>query len=485
MSWLYWVPILVTAAAGLLLGVCRFSRRASVVFAASAAALSLIAAVGIALVPPGRCVFLPLTGALTLSFDADALSALFSVLTGTCWLLVLIYAAAYMEEDENAPHFYAWLMLTLAAMYGLFYADNLMTMYMFFELVTLLSMPLVLQDRTRESVSAAVKYLLYSLAGAFMALFGVFFLYTCADAPLFQAGGAALNVAGKENLLYVSSLLVLMGFGVKAGLFPLHGWLPTAHPVAPAPASALLSGLIVKAGVFASLRWVFYTVGADALRGTWVQVTYLILALVTIFMGSMMAFREDGFKRRLAYSTVSQASYILLGISLLHPLALTGALLHVVYHAIAKSTLFLSAGAVIHVTGKTKVSELSGIGPKLPVTLWCFTIASVTLIGIPPMSAFYSKWYLAEGALGSGLGAFSWIAPVVLLISALLTAGYLLPVSVRAFFPGHGAPVEKRAHEDLRLLVPMLVFAAAAAALGVWSGPISGLIRQIVTAVLP
>ena len=485
MSWLYWVPILSAAAAGMLLGVCRFSRRGAVVFAAAATVLSLAAGVGIAVVQPGRCVFLPLTDALTLSFSADALSSLFSVLTGACWLLVLVYAAAYMEEDENAPRFYAWLMLTYAAMSGLFYSDNLMTLYMFFELVTLLSMPLVLQDRSKESIAAAVKYLLYSLAGAFMALFGVFFLYTCADAPLFQAGGTALRTAGRENLLYVSSLLVLMGFGVKAGLFPLHGWLPTAHPVAPAPASALLSGLIVKAGVFASLRWVFYTVGADALRGTWVQYTYLILALVTIFMGSMMAFREIGFKRRLAYSTVSQASYILLGIGLLHPLALTGALLHVVYHAIAKSTLFLSAGTVIHVTGKTEVTELRGIGQKLPITMWCFTIASVTLIGIPPMSAFYSKWYLAEGALGADLGAFSWIAPVVLLISALLTAGYLLPVSIHGFFPGHDFTPEKRAHEDLRMIVPLLIFAAAAAVLGVWSGPVSGLIGQIVTAVLP
>ena len=145
------------------------------------------------------------------------------------------------------------------------------------------------------------------------------------------------------------------------------------------------------------------------------------------------------------------------GIGLLHPAALTGALLHVVYHSIAKNTLFLSAGSVIHSTEQTKVSELRGIGQKLPITMWCFTIASVTLIGIPPMSAFYSKWYLAEGALASGLGAFSWVAPVILLVSALLTAGYLLPVSIRGFFPGHDFPKQERMHEDTRMIVPMLI----------------------------
>ena len=485
MTWLYWIPILLPAVVGAVLGICRVGRRSAAALSVAAVAVSLAASIAIAAVHPGSCVILRMTRALTLSFSADALSALFSVLTGASWLLVLIYAFAYMHEDPNESSFYGWLLLTYATMSGLFYSENPVTMYMFFELVTLMSMPLVLQDRTQESISAAVKYLLYSLAGAFMALFGVFFLYTCVEAPVFAAGGTVLNAVGRENLLRVSSLLVLLGFGVKAGLFPLHGWLPTAHPVAPAPASALLSGLIVKAGVFASLRWIFYTVGADSVRGTWVQYTYLTLALITIFLGSMMAFREDGFKRRLAYSTVSQASYILLGIGLLHPAALTGALLHVVYHSIAKNTLFLSAGSVIHATGKTKVSELRGIGQKMPITMWCFTIASVTLIGIPPMSAFYSKWYLAEGALASGLGAFAWVAPVILLVSALLTAGYLLPVSIRGFFPGHDFPVQERLHEDARMVVPMLILSAAAAVLGVWSGPIGTVIGQIVTAVLP
>ncbi|MEA4822642.1 MAG: proton-conducting transporter membrane subunit [Clostridiaceae bacterium] len=486
MTFLYWIPLLLPLLAGCAVGFCKplSGRRTAPAITIVATALSLAASAEIAVAEPGRCEIVSMTETLTLAMRADTLSSLFAILTGSSWLLVLIYAFCYMEKDAQAPRFFAWLMFSYAALSGLYYAENLVTMYMFFELVTLLSMPLVLQDRTKESIAVAVKYLLYSLSGAFMGLFGVFVLYSCAGNPVFTAGGVALDTTGREGLLLAASFLVLVGFGVKAGLFPLHGWLPAAHPVAPAPASALLSGVIVKAGVFATLRWIYYTIGADVLRGTWVQTAYLVLTMITIFMGSMMAYREDGFKRRLAYSTVSQVSYALLGIGLLHPVALAGALLHVVYHSVTKNTLFLTAGSVIHSTGKKNVTELRGVGQQLPVTMWCFTIASVTLIGIPPMSAFYSKWYLAEGALSSGAGAAVWIAPVELLLSALLTAGYLLPVAVKAFFPGHNFKTEKRMHEDLRMVIPMLILTSGAAVFGVWSGPIGKAVWRIAGAVL-
>lgn len=484
---LYLVPILLPVLAGLLIGCCRPFRKgaAFVALSAGSAALSLASVICAAVLKPGSFTILAMSDSLTLALGSDHLSALFAILTDASWLLVTVYAYSYMEHDAHAYRFYAWLLVSLGAINGLFYAENPVTMYMFFEMVTLFSMPLVLQDRTRESLSAALKYLLYSLAGAFLALFGVFFLYTCAENPVFAAGGIALDFAGRENLMLLSSFFVLIGFGVKAGLFPLHGWLPTAHPVAPAPASALLSAVITKAGVFSILRWVFYTVGADSIRGTWVQYAFIVLTLITVFMGSMMAFREEVFKKRLAYSTVSQVSYVLLGIALLHPVALMGALMHVIYHSVSKNTLFLSAGSVIHNTGKTRVEELRGAGQQLPVTMWCFTIASVTLVGIPPMSAFYSKWYLAVGALSSGIGVVTWLAPVMLLLSALLTAGYLLPISIHAFFPGKDAPQILRLREDWRMIVPMLLLAAAAAILGVWSGPIHSCLTAIVEAVMP
>jgi len=279
---------------------------------------------------------------------------------------------------------------------------------------------------------------------------------------------------------------MILGFGVKAGMFPLHAWLPTAHPVAPAPASAVMSGIIVKMGILGMIRVVFYLIGADFIRGTWVQNVWMILSLLTVFMGSMLAYREKVMKKRLAYSTVSQASYILFGLSLLQPVAMTGALLHVVFHAVIKSCLFLSAGAIIYKTHKTNVEELRGIGKEMPVAIWCYTFASAALIGIPPASGFISKWYLATGSLASGIEVFSWLGPVVLLTSALLTAGYLLPITVNGFLPGADydyAGLEKK-EPCLTMLLPLLILAALAVLLGIFPNPLADYIAALVEAVL-
>ena len=271
-------------------------------------------------------------------------------------------------------------------------------------------------------------------------LFGLFFLNRFADTLSFLPGGS-LNmaaVAGNEQLMLVVAFSMIIGFSVKAGMFPLHAWLPTAHPAAPSPASAVLSGVITKAGVLGVIRLMYSYLGADFLRGTWVQTAYMCMTLLTVFTGSLLAYHEGHLKKRLAWSSVSQVSYILFGLSTLTPAGFVGALLHVVFHAVIKSCLFLSAGAVIYKTHKTNVTELRGIGKEMPVTIWCYTFASAALIGIPPASGFISKWYLAQGALEITTvpGFFNWLAPAVLLISALLTAGYLLPITVNGFLPG-------------------------------------------------
>ncbi|MBQ7832015.1 MAG: proton-conducting membrane transporter, partial [Lachnospiraceae bacterium] len=234
------------------------------------------------------------------------------------------------------------------------------------------------------------------------------------------------------------------------------------HPVAPAPASAVLSGVIVKAGVLALIRVVYYIVGLAFLQGTWVQKTWIILALITVFMGSLLAYREKVLKKRLAYSTVSQISYILLGLAVFEPEALTGSVLHVVYHAFIKTALFLCAGAFIHETGKERVDELTGIGKKMPITTWGFTIASLGLIGIPPTGGFISKWYLATGALASETGAFRYLIPAILLASALLTAGYLLPIPIKGFFPGADYDYENNPRKEASawMWVPILILVA-------------------------
>ena len=276
-------------------------------------------------------------------------------------------------------------------------------------------------------------------------------------------------------------LLMIIGFGTKAGMFPMHGWLPTALPGAPAPASAVLSGIITKSGVLAIIRIIFYTVGPELVRGTWVQYTWMTLALLTVFMGSMMAYKEKLLKKRLAYSTVSQVAYILFGLSVLNESGMMGALSHFVFHSVVKNGLFLAAGAVIYKTGRKTVGELGGIGKEMPVTMWCFTLASITLVGIPPTSGFISKWYLAMGSLRAGTGFFTWLGPVILLLSAMLTAGYLLPVSIKAFFPGSDYDYEalQKKEPNLLMTIPMVLYAAAALLLGMFPGAFMGFLQNL------
>ena len=390
---------------------------------------------------------------LSIGFTADSLAKFFIALTVIGWALVTLYACVYMKHEENEMRFFLFMFLSEGAMIGASLSQNLISMYVFYEMVTLFSMPLVLHSRSKESINAAKKYLYYSIAGAFLALFGIFVLATNTDTLSFVSG----NGVNVNPLVLTGVFTMLLGFGAKAGLFPMHGWLPTAHPVAPAPASALLSGLIAKAGVLAIIRTVFYVVGADTLVGTWVQNVALIFALLTVLMGSMMAYLEKGFKKRLAFSTVSQISYALVGLFLFSVDGFKGALWQILFHAVVKVGLFLCAGAVIFLYGKTEIKDLDGLGKKMPVTFTCFTILSLSLIGIPPMGGFYSKWYLATASLeATEIGALSWIAPIILLISAILTAAYLLGISIRAFFGKEEKEVDKK-KEPLLMVIPIIV----------------------------
>ena len=418
-------------------------------------------------------------------FHVDGVGKLFVTFMTVVWLLAGFYSFAYMKHEGDEKRFFGLYLLVYGVLVGLDFSGNLVTMYLFYELLTLASMPMVMHSGTRESIMAALKYLFYSMCGAYMGLFGIFFLYRYCSSLSFVAGGSLdlTALAGHESFLLAVVFVMLVGFGAKAGMFPLHAWLPTAHPVAPCPASAVLSGVIVKAGVLAALRVVYYVVGADFLRGTWVQTAWMILSLLTIFMGSMLAYREKVFKKRLAYSTVSQVSYILFGLSLMQPDAMTGALMHVVFHAFIKCALFLTAGVFLFQYGKKRVEELSGLGKEMPVTMWSYTFASLALIGIPPASGFISKWYLAEGALSADVGLFRYLGPVVLLISALLTAGYLLPVTVNGFFPGKKeaeVPAEKKGEQPLGMLIPLVILAALSILLGIFPNPLEQFLREIV-----
>lgn len=426
---------------------------------------------------------------LGLHFTLDGFRLVYVEIALLMWAASGIFSREYMAHYRGKKSYYAFFWATFLATVGVFLSADLYTTFIFFEIMSFTSFVWVIFDQKEPSVRAAKTYLAVAVIGGLTMLMGLFLLYDLLGTLEIRelrssAMGAILE--GKGARLYVAGFLLLFGFGAKAGCFPLHIWLPKAHPVAPAPASAVLSGVITKSGVLALVRVVYYIAGPELLAGTWVQQAWMVLSLLTVFMGSMLAYREKVLKKRLAYSTVSQVSYILFGLSLLNPTAFVGAMAHVVFHSLVKNALFLAAGAVIFTTGWTKVEQMRGLGKVMPVMLGCYAAVSLSLVGIPPFSGFISKWYLAQGALASECGAFSFIGPVVLLISALLTAGYLLPLAIDGFFPGadfDGKELKERGllgkEPSWQMLFPMAALSAGSLLFGCFPGPLLALLGNI------
>ena len=423
---------------------------------------------------------LELWGGARLVLGADSLGRLFALLVAALWLIVSIFADEYMTHERNQARFFGFYVTSLGALIGICLAANLVTLYLFYEMMTLLTVFLVIHAGTNKAIDAGIKYLGFSVCGAALGLLGMFYLQQYQTTDLFVAGGtlADAQAPGLKGALFC----MLVGFGAKAGVMPLFAWLPTAHPVAPSPASAVLSGLITKMGVLAMIRVIYFQFGGDFLSGTWVQTVLMCLAIFTVFMGSMLAYKEKTLKKRLAYSTVSQVSYILFGLLLVTPEGVYGALLQLVFHAIAKNGLFMAAGGIIYHLYKTRVDRLHGAGRFLPVIMWCFTVYTLSLIGIPPTGGFVSKWFLAQGGLA--FGVIGIVGTAVLMVSALLTAGYLLPIVTDAFFPGEAFHYEnlhepQKEHLNWHMRGPMLLLAVAVVVLGVFPDLLDFLIEPI------
>ncbi|MBQ9324787.1 MAG: proton-conducting membrane transporter [Clostridia bacterium] len=466
---------------GAILIACLPKDRRGLIHACMLGVLSVSAclALAVALGDEQTLVVWKLTDRISIALQSDALSRIYLVFISLVWLAVGVYSMGYNAHDPALARFDVFYTATYGILMGLSLSENAVTLYMFYEMMTLITLPLVMHTMERDAVSAGIKYLIYSVFGASTALLGIFFMAHYGTTLSFTAGGVldAEKVAGHESLLVAISFLMMLGFGVKAGMFPMHAWLPTAHPVAPAPASAVLSGVITKMGVLGVIRVVFYLVGVDFLRGTWAQTAFMVLTLITVFMGSLMALREKQLKKRLAYSSVSQVSYVLFGLSTMSPIGFVGAILHIVCHSLIKNTLFMAAGAIIHETGKTQVDDLTGIGKVMPRTMIAFTIVSLGLIGIPPTGGFISKWYLAQGALTLDSAA-AWIGPAILLCSALMTAAYLLVIVIHGFFPGDRDIVKGKAAGAV-MWVPMLVLAVLSVVIGLFPGWLIGYAESI------
>jgi len=424
-----------------------------------------------------------LTEKLPIMFKSDMLSLIFGFVTIVVWALCGFYSIKYFKGDKKIKRYSFFYFLVLIVIIGMDFAGNLVTFYACYELMTLFSVPLVFHNETKEAIMASLKYLFYSLCGAYMVLFGFYFVYSTADTITFRPAGVLVGHITPDNrgILTLAIFMMILGFSVKGGMLPMHAWLTAAHPVAPAPASAFLSGIIVKAGVLGIIRIIYYISGPDLIRGTYVQYAVATLSIFTVFLGSMLAYREKILKKRLAYSTVSQVSYIIFGLIMLNQTAFVGSILHVVFHAIIKSGLFLFAGIVIHETGKERVDELKGMGKQMPLVWWSYTFMSLALIGIPPASGFISKWNLCIGALQAKVGAFAYVGPAILLVSALLTAGYLLPITVNGLLPGKDfdtANVEK-INVGGWMLVPVIILGLASVIMGIFPGSLTELLREI------
>ena len=372
--------------------------------------------------------FLPGAGIL---LHGDALSLQFVALSSVLWLTTTVYAIGYLEDSPLRSRFFGYFSLCVSATVGLALAGNLVTFLLFYELLTLATFPLVVHRGTPEALRAGRIYLAYTLGGGALALMGVALLHSIGGTESFRSGGYLAPLAAEHGAaLALAFALLVAGFGVKAALLPFHGWLPKAM-VAPAPVSALLHAVaVVKAGVFGLVRLVYNVYGVDVVEQLHLNDPLLWVAAATILYGSLRALSQDNLKKRLAYSTVSQVSYIAFGVALLGPMAAAGAVAHLVHQGLMKVTLFYCAGNFAETLGIHSVREMNGVGRRMPITMAAFTVGALGMIGVPPIAGFISKWYLGLGALAVGE---EW-GLAVLVLSALLNAAYFLPLIYRGWF---------------------------------------------------
>lgn len=409
---------------------------------------------------------------IDLVLHADALSLLFVSLSSVLWLVTTIYAIGYLEDSPNRSRFFGFFGLCVSATVGVALAGNLITFLIFYELLTLATYPLVVHSGTAAARRAGRIYLTYTLGGGALLVAGVAWLKSMAGALDFTATGilSSMDTLDPVSLQWIF-LLLMVGFGVKAAIVPFHGWLPVAM-VAPAPVSSLLHAVaVVKAGAFGIVRVVYEIFGVEFASKLGLLLPLAVAAAVTIIYGSVRALFQDGIKPRLAYSTISQVSYIALGTAIAGPLATVGGLVHLVHQGLMKITLFFCAGNFAETLKVHKIREMDGLGQRMPVTMTAFTLAALGMIGVPPTAGFISKWYLGLGAIEASEHWVLW----VLVGSSALNAMYFLPMVYRGWFkdanPGDWQEVipAQRFETHWMLLLPPVITSILALAVGIFA----------------
>lgn len=422
--------------------------------------------------------FLP---GLSLTFRVDALGILFALIASFLWIVTTIYSIGYMRatEEHAQTRYYACFAVTLSSTMGVAFSANLATLYLFYEILTLITYPLVAHKETDEAVAGAKKYLVYLLGTSkFFFLAAIIGTYVLAGTLDFRPHGLFPKNVNTAAVVAIYALF-LAGIG-KAAMMPFHAWLPAAM-VAPTPVSGLLHAVaVVNTGVFCVLRIIFHVVGTPLMQQLHLGLYTAAFVSFTILVASLYALTRDNLKARLAYSTVSQLSYIILGGALLTPNGMTGGVMHIANHAFSKITLFFCAGSIYVASHKLHVSELSGIGRQMPLTMAAFSIGALSMIGVPAMAGFTTKWYLALGSAESKNYAVLW----VLLLSTLLNAAYFLPILYKAYFesPAESHPGEAHAIEEssYAIVVPLLITAMMSVVLGLYPDLLLELVRRAV-----
>ncbi len=401
-----------------------------------------------------------------LQLTADPFGVFFAVIASGLWIFTSFYSIGYMRGagEKKQTRYFASFAVCLSSTIGIAFSGNLLTFVIFYEILTLATYPLVIHKENKEAIAGGRQYLAYTLTAGLMLVAAAALTYYLTGTMDFTPGGVFGGLDISAPMMLIVFLLFLGGVGVKAGIMPIHSWLPTAM-VAPTPVSALLHAVaVVKSGVFGVIRVVGFIFGSEAMTAYSLNEILIVIAGITILCASLLAFRQDNLKRRLAYSTVGHLSYIVLGAALITPLGMTGGIMHIAAHATMKITLFFCAGAIYVNLHKQDISDLNGIAKVMPWTMGAFVVGSMGLAGIPPLNGFVSKWYLAIGSLEGGM----LIPVLILVISGLLNVGYFFPIIWRAYFKKGGPELEKYGEASPFMVVPIMVTAALSVIFGLF-----------------